>query len=322
MTKQTNRWGFIINPIAGNGDSLKVTEQLKSKIASQGIDAGLFYTERTGHAGEIASKLADEGYSHIIGVGGDGTFNEIASSLVSRENITTGLIPAGTGNDFIQILGYPDRFGDAEWDSFFRLETIRMDAGRCNEMIFMNGMGLGFDAQVAAENYTAPGEIKRGGKNKYVWHILKTLLFYREGKMETNSNGEKSVTDCFMNTVAIGRRFAGGFYLTPSAIANDGLLDVCSIKRLSLPQRLRILMMVPKGTHVNDKRINYYKVSELKLHFPEKVPFHVDGELYFAQDFDISLMPDAVSVIYNQSGPHYFNTTGTINPNSSDESTR
>jgi len=83
---------------------------------------------------------------------------------------------------------------------------------------------------VASENYTEPGKVKRGSKYKYIWHIIKTLLFFREKRMTVITDAGRHETDCFINTIAIGRRFAGGFFLTPKAIANDGLLDVCMIK--------------------------------------------------------------------------------------------
>jgi diacylglycerol kinase (ATP) len=306
---QEKKWVFIINPVAGNGFALKVAEELKNKIKNYNVEAELVFTERKGHASELSEKYASMGYTYIIGVGGDGTFNEIAVPLVNNKNVITGLISGGTGNDFIQILGFPNHFEEKHWDIFFNIKTILMDVGKCNGMIFLNGMGLGFDAQVASENYTEPGEVKRGGKNKYIWHILKTLLLFKEKKMIVISEGKKSETDCFINTVANGRRFAGGFFLTPKAVANDGLLDVCSVKRLSLLQRLRILLMVPKGTHIYDKKVNYYQTSKLSLEFPGEVPYHVDGELYFSQHFEIGIMPAALNIIYNPSGPHYFNKT-------------
>ena len=304
---QEKKWVFIVNPIAGNGFALSLTEELRKKILKYNIDAEIVFTEKKGHATELSGKYADRGYLYIIGVGGDGTFNEIASPLINKKNIITGLIAGGTGNDFIQILGFPDRFEDQHWEKFFTINTVQMDVGICNGMSFFNGMGLGFDAQVAAENYTEPGEVKRGGKNKYIWHILKTLLFFKEKKMVVFSDATKSETDCFINTVANGRRFAGGFFLTPKAIANDGLLDVCSIKRLSLPQRLKILLKVPKGTHINDKKVHYYQTNKLSLEFPGKVPYHIDGELYFSQHFEVGIIPGALKIIYNPSGPHFFN---------------
>jgi YegS/Rv2252/BmrU family lipid kinase len=226
--------------------------------------------------------------------------------LIDKNNVITGIIPAGTGNDFIQILGFPNRFEDKDWDVFFKGNTIGMDAGSCNGMIFLNGMGLGFDAQVAAENYTEPGKVKRGGKYKYIWHIVKTLLFFREKRMTVITGAGRHETDCFINTIAIGRRFAGGFYLTPKAIANDGLLDVCMIKKLSLPERFSILLKVPEGKHITDKRVNYYQTNAINLEFPEVVPFHVDGELYFSDRFKVTLLPAALKIIYNPDGNHFF----------------
>lgn len=304
---QNKKWVFIINPVAGNGFALSLIDKLKEMIRKYNLQAEIVYTAKKGHATAISKQYADNGYQYIIGVGGDGTINEIAAPLIYRKDVIAGLIAGGTGNDFIQITGFPDRFKEKDWEMFFKLNVMPMDVGQCNGKIFLNGMGLGFDAQVAAENYTAPGEVKRGGKNKYIWHILKTLLFFNEKKMIVISEGKKSVTDCFINTVANGRRFAGGFFLTPKAIANDGLLDVCSIKNLSLPQRLRILLMVPKGTHINDKKINYYQTEKLSLEFPVEVPFHVDGELYFSQHFEVGIMPGALNIIYNPEGNHFFN---------------
>jgi diacylglycerol kinase (ATP) len=301
------KWVFIINPISGNGSSKIILPKLEEMIKKHDIDAELVFTERRGHATEISEKYSNAGFTYIIGVGGDGTINEIARPLINRKDITIGLIPAGTGNDFIQIPGFPNRFEEADWETFFKIQTIRMDVGSVNWKIFLNGMGLGFDAEVAAQNYTKSGEVKEGGfKYRYVWHIVKTLLFFKEKRMIAKSSTGKTETDCFINTIAIGRRFAGGFLLTPGALANDGLLDVCMIKRLTLPQRFGILLKVPKGEHVTDKKVNYYKTPGTSLEFTEKVPFHVDGELFFSKEFDVKILPEALNIIYNPDGNHFF----------------
>ena len=300
------KWAFIVNPIAGNGFGSRYLPVLEAKIREYGVTADILVTERAGHATELAASCADNGYSPIIGVGGDGTMNEIARALIGRKDVVTGLIPAGTGNDFIQILGFPNRFDEAHWRTFFGQHTIPMDVGSCNGKYFLNGMGLGFDAQVAAENYSGPGQVKAGGKNKYIWHIVKTLLFFTEKQMTTVSGDQQTRSTCFMNTVSIGRRFAGGFFITPQAIANDGLLDVCNVRRLNLFQRFRILLMVPKGTHIFNPNVDYHQTASLTIRFDTTVPFHVDGELNFARDFDIRILPGALNFIYNPDGPHFF----------------
>jgi diacylglycerol kinase (ATP) len=306
METGKKKWVFIINPVAGNGSAKLLIPRLELMLTQKMIDADLVFTERPGHATELSSVYYEKGTDYIIGVGGDGTLNEIARPLINKKNVTIGIVPAGTGNDFIQILGFPNRFEEKDWETFFRAEVKEMDVGLCNGMIFLNGMGLGFDAQVAAENYTSTGEVKKGWKYKYIWHIVKTLLFFREKKMIFSDGSGRNETDCFINTIANGRRFAGGFFLTPNALADDGLMDVCMIKRLSLSERFNILLKVPHGTHISDKRVNYYQTSEIKLEFSEKVPFHVDGELNYAKEFDVKMIPRALRTIYNPDGNHYF----------------
>jgi YegS/Rv2252/BmrU family lipid kinase len=306
---QNNRWVFIVNPIAGNGFGLSQVDKIREMILKHNLDAEVVYTERRGHASLLSKQYADRGFKYIIGVGGDGTFNEVATPLIFNKDIVTGIISGGTGNDFIQITGFPDKFEEKDWENFFKVNVIKMDVGKCNEKIFLNGIGIGFDAQAAAENYTESGEVKPGGKNKYIKDILKTLLFFKEKRMIVISGGKRTETDCFINTVSNGRRYAGSFFLTPKAIANDGLLDVCSIKKLSLPLRIKLLLMVPKGTHINDKRVNYYTTDKLSLEFPSAVPFHADGEMYFSQHFELSVIPEALNIIYNPEGNHFFNRT-------------
>jgi len=306
MGNVNKEWVFIVNPVAGNGFARSIVPKLEEMIQKHNVDAEIVFTERSGHATELSEQYFKRGFRYIIAVGGDGTFNEMSRSLISRKDVTIGIIPAGTGNDFIQILGFPSRLSDNEWDIFFNRKVIAMDAGSVNGMIFLNGMGLGFDAQVAAENYTEPGKVKRGGKHKYLWHIVKTLLFFKEKRMTVITDAGRHETDCFINTIAIGKRFAGGFYLTPKAIANDGLLDVCMIKKLSLPERFSILLKVPEGKHITDRRVNYYQTKGINLEFPEVVPFHVDGELNFSSKFEVTVLPAALKIIYNPDGNHFF----------------
>ena len=297
-----------MNPTAGGGFGKLLLPELEKQLADRSLDASILLTERHDHAIELSKQSLENGCSHIIGVGGDGTMNEVARPLIGQKRVTTGLIAAGTGNDFIQILGFPDRFSQEHWDTFFQQSTIEMDVGKVNGLYFLNGIGLGFDAQVASKNYVEPGEVTKGsGKSKYLWHIISTLLFYKEGKATISSRDQKKETDCFMNTIAIGRRFAGSFLLTPEAIANDGLLDVCMIRKLNLLQRFKILSMVPKGTHIADRNVDYYQADKILVDFGKKVPFHVDGELYFDTTFEVGILPSALNIIYNPEGEHFFN---------------
>ncbi len=308
--EKKEKWVFIVNPIAGNSFAVTLVPEIEKKIKQYNIDGEILLTQRKGHAEELSKISAEKGARYIIAVGGDGTFNEVARPLINNREVIAGIIPAGSGNDYAQIPGFPNRFGEKEWEIFFRKNVITQDTGIVNGTIFLNGLGIGFDAEVAAKNYTEEGKVRKGGADKYIWQIVSTLLFFREKKMIVLSNNERHETDCFMNTISIGRRFAGSFFVTPKAIANDGLLDVCSIKRLNLFHRFRLLLKVPKGTHIYDKRVHYFQTSSIDLEFPKEVPYHVDGEIFFAKTFKIRIIPGSLNIIYNPDGKHYFSRQG------------
>lgn len=304
-----NKWIFIINPVAGNGFAKNYTEKIKEIIQKQNLNAEIVFTDRKGHATEIAKDFVDNGFNHIIAVGGDGTFNEVAQILVGKKNVVFGAVPAGTGNDFIAVLGFPGRFTNHEWEILLKKNAIKMDVGKCNDKYFLNGMGLGFDAQVAAENYKSDKkqDVKKGNKFKYQWHILKTLVSYKELDMKVTIDGKTTQSKSFLNTISNGRRIAGGLFLTPDAFVNDGMLDVCLIQELKFFSRVKELLHVMKKIHTEDDVVNYFQTKKLLFEFEKEVPAHLDGELYFNSRFEISAVPSSLNIIYNPNGQHYFN---------------
>lgn len=305
---QKSKWGVIINPVAGNGFAGEYSETIKTEFKKRNINAEIVFTERKKHATALAENLVNNGYDHIVGVGGDGTFNEIVQSLIGKKNIVFGAIPAGTGNDFVSILGYFGRFSENDWEVFFAENTIQMDVGKCNDKYFLNGMGLGFDAQVAAENYEPEdsGAVKKGSQTKYWWHIIKTLVSYQEKDMKVTIDNVAHEQKTFLNTIANGRRLAGGFYLAPDAIVNDGFLNICMIEELGFIGRINELLKVIKQKHTQDKVVNYFKTKNIFYEFDNQVPAHLDGELYFDSSFEVSIVPSALSIIYNPDGNHFF----------------
>ncbi len=306
--RDTDGWVFIVNPVAGSGFGASCAEKIRAMMTAHGVDGIVVLTRAKGHATELAARYAGEGYRTIVGVGGDGTLGEVVQALVGRPEVAMGAVAAGTGNDFIHILGFSDRFTDRDWAALFRRETTRMDVGRCNGRCFVNGMGLGFDAQVAWENYHMEdgGEVRGGSKAKYTWHIVKTLLLYKERSMRITVDGRTEERRSFLNTISNGRRIAGGLMLTPRAMADDGKLDYCSTAELGLPQRLRGLVSVTRRTHLSNPLFRYEQASKIDVVFDEEVPAHLDGELVFARRFTIDVLPRAVHAIVNRDGAPYF----------------
>src|SRR5512138_114956 len=110
------KWVFIVNPVAGNGYAPTLVGKIEEMIRKHELKADVVFTEKKGHASQLAKQYADNGCTYIIGVGGDGTINEIATPLICMNEIVVGLIPGGTGNDFIQITGFPARFEENDWE--------------------------------------------------------------------------------------------------------------------------------------------------------------------------------------------------------------
>ncbi len=303
-----HRWAFIINPIAGNGKARRYKDIITNIARSKGISPEIVFTEKKGHATELAQNLFVSGYNPIAAVGGDGTFSEAVHGLVGKRGAIFGAVPAGTGNDFIGITGFSETLSSHEWDTFFECHIAQMDVGYCNDRHFINGMGLGFDAQVAWENYNSKlhERVKGGDKTKYVWHIVKTLLTYREKTMRLTVGKETREVKSFLNTIANGRRLAGGFYLTPDAMADDGFLDVCMIHELPFFGRIREFVHVIRQTHLNDSRVRFFRTNKLSIEFLDETFAHLDGELYSSKKFDIGIMPRALRIIYNPAGGHFF----------------
>lgn len=301
-------WVFIVNPIAGLGYGAACAQTVREMVQRHAVAGEVVLTRGKGHASELAAEYAARGFTRIIGVGGDGTMNEVIQPLVGREGVVFGGVPAGTGNDFIHVLGFPDRFTEADWQTLLRGQTARMDAGRCNGRCFINGMGLGFDAHVAAENYRVDdsGQAVRGKGSNYMWMIIKAILTYREKTMRVTLDGQTETRKGFLNTIANGRRLAGGMYLTLRALADDGLLDVCMCDALSLPMRFKELLSVTRRTHLADPVMRYHQTRSIRFEFDAEVPAHADGELFFASSFDIDVVPGALRTIYNPTGEHYF----------------
>lgn len=306
MKDNAAKWIFVINPIAGNNFAGRYADEVQRKIKQFHVNAEIVYTTHKGHATTLTEEYMQKGYNHFIAVGGDGTANEMIRNIVGKKDVIFGVIAAGTENDMIHILGFPGKFTEKDWEIFFQKNIMRMDVGKCNDNYFLNGMGIGFDAKIASENYTDDGEVIENQGSKYLWHILKNMLFYKEKRIDYMIDGNKITETSFMSTISIGRRFAGKYFLTPKAWANDGLLDICLVGKLNIYERFKLFHQVPDGAHLADKKVRYYQTDRVMIHTNEQVPHHLDGEIFFASEFDVSILAQGLNIIYNPSGVHYF----------------
>lgn len=303
--KKKPKWGFIINPKAGEGKALKVVAEIEKIAARRSIDYEIRYTNGIGHASILGASYALEGFTHIISVGGDGTHNEAIQNIVGKD-VVFGVISAGSGNDIPPILGFPIQFDSNAWEALFDAKSIDIDVGRCNDRYFLNAIGVGYDAYVAHDMERLSQKGKRD-KMHYVTSVLKNILFFKPEFLTYTVNGETQRVSNILTSVGIGRHVGGGFCLTPHAIANDNNFDVCMIEFVTTFERFAVLLNVLNKNHRDNKHVKYFNTGHITLEFDKDIACHVDGEIFFDKKLDVKIVSDKLSIIYNPNCYNYFN---------------
>jgi diacylglycerol kinase (ATP) len=280
------RTKLIVNTTAGKGHAGTILPLVQSYLARFGVEHDLTCTAMSGQGIELGRAAAAAGYERVVAMGGDGTADEVANGLLLAAEegyeAVLGVIPAGSGNDFSHAIGIPSdpeaacrRLAEGRVRS---IDLIRVTVDG-QPHIFDNSVGIGFDADVSLETR----KIKRvHGFPMYLWAVFRVLAADHKWPypMRITVDGRplphQAVT---LITVANGPRAGGGFYLTPGAQPDDGLLDVCIADRLG---RLGILQLLPhamKGTHVDKKPVTMLRGRHVLIEGGRGLPGHVDGEM-------------------------------------------
>lgn len=268
---------FIVNPVSGNGRTKRILPHLVGLARKLGLEFDLQLTEAPEHATELARDHASE-FDVVVAVGGDGTVNEVAAGTV-RSDTVMGIIPTGTGNDFIRAIG---RLKNLQ-EYVHRLvagKVKAVDVGLLNlrgrDLVFVNGIGIGFDAEVARESL----KVRRlKGLSRYLYSVVKTLNKYKAAYMRIRLDERIVEGKTFLVAVGNGISAGGGFLLTPSAVLNDGLLDVCIAADMSVPRILRVIPSALNGTHGKHPEVTFGKTGRLLIECETAVSIHRDGEV-------------------------------------------
>jgi diacylglycerol kinase (ATP) len=264
----------IVNPVSGKRTGLKLEERIKRVLSRKKISFKVFRTAHAGHAVELVSGLGRR-FTDIVSVGGDGTLNEVVNGLKGA-SANIGIVPAGSGNDFIKNLDIPSGLDDRIASALFG-RTKRIDTGICNGRVFVNGVGIGFDGHVV-DVMRKGGFSVLPGRLRYIFTVLSLLLGYREVPLRTVIDRKIENRKLFLLTVGNGTTFGGGYKLCPGAKLDDGFFDVCTIDPLPVLRRFIKVPLTESGRHLGlpEVRITRCKTLELSSAFP--LPAHIDGD--------------------------------------------
>ena len=284
---------FIINPVAGKCDrSEELIPQIQAAAKAAEIPAENLHihkTEYKGHAAELARQAAEKGGPvQIYTAGGDGTFNEALCGVLGCKNAAVGLLPYGSGNDFLRSFGTREEFLDVEGQlrgGVMPIDLIKTQRGYAAAIC-----SAGLDAQVA---YGIPA-FRRiplcGGEMAYKLSLLKQLTGKRGHRLAFTIDGKHFEEDCLMVAVCNGHAYGGGFIAAPEAKLDDGILDVLVVRDIPFRTILKAVPKYQKGEHFRNgaiipelsEAILYYPAHEVEIHLAQctKRPLivNVDGE--------------------------------------------
>ena len=245
---------------------------------AQGWAIDLARTERPGHGVELAAAAARAGAKHVVAVGGDGTVHEVANGLLrAGSDAALGVVPAGSGNDFAKLIGV---YGHDPARAVARLVTARsrrFDAGRVLDEWFVNSVGFGFGPAVVKRRNTM--HYLRGFLS-YLVPIVQTFFRFVPPVFDVAAPGFRERGYMMMVEACNGTTAGGSYRFAPDADPTDGKMDVCLIRRVSLPRFLLAIPRVMRGTHLTMREVALIKTAKLVIRTPEELLIvHVDGEL-------------------------------------------
>lgn len=304
-----NRYLIVVNPISGRGNGERVVPKIARTLTSLRLPFDLVRTERPFHAAEIARQAAADGYAVVVGVGGDGTANEIINGLMQTKqivpnmNTALGVLPAGRGNDFAFGVGMP-----ADLEAGCRIlatgKRKPMDVGwvqggqEPNGRFFGNSIGIGFDAVVSIE---ALKMSPLTGFASYLAAVFKMIVRnYPAPQVEIVFEEQVLALPALMISIMNGRRQGGAFMMSPQAQNDDGLFDLCIAESVG---RMRMLTLIPhflKGTQFSQQEIHFKQTDRLTITAVHGVlPTHCDGEIISTtgKQFILQLYPRQLEVI-------------------------
>ena len=286
-------YAFIVNPIAGSGFACKVMTELEETLKSRGIEYRIFQTERKGHGTELAAGLAaDKNALAVVSVGGDGTAGEVAAGLAGTGK-PMGIIPAGTGNDFIKSAGIPNDPHKA-LELLLYGELKPADTGTVNDRFFLNVCGTGFDVTVL--DYAESEKAKHRGLMPYFLGLIKAISHYQNIELTVTADGQKETGKYLVCSIANGRFIGGGIPICPVAEIADGLLDLVLIKsrhRWQIPFYLPGLML---SRDLRFRITSHRRVSSVLIE-GKNLRINIDGDIQSVSRAKFKIWPASLMLV-------------------------
>jgi diacylglycerol kinase family enzyme len=277
-------------------------------LSQYGNEVEVVETNRRGHATRFAQDAARRGVDVVIGFGGDGTLNEVATGVAGTDT-ALGVLPGGSTNVFARTLGMPNDpviavqqlvAGIAARD----IEPIGL--GKVNGRYFCFHTGVGYDAAVVRE-VERRASLKRWlGHPLFIYSALKTwlVMYDRHAPHFTVDTGNAPpVADGYFTVVLntnpytyLGNR---PLDLSPAATLDRGLVAI-TFRSLRISAILGGLGGALKGGGVtaSDTLDVQTDLAALTISHETPFPYQLDGDyLGETRRLEFQHVPNAVRLV-------------------------
>lgn len=295
----THSWFIIANPTSGNRNFSKQWEEIQQLLNNKNIDYSFAFTQFSKHEIDLVDTAIKKGFRNIISVGGDGTLHNVVNGImlqtyIKTSELTIGVIPLGTGNDWIKTYKIPNSI-EKSIEIISKKKTILQDIGvlktGTKTTYFNNVAGLGYDGYIVNKLKT----LKKFGSISYLLAGLYGLLFYKKSTFKIIFDDKIIETNCLMTVFGICKFSGGGMQFTENINTTDGLLDITIVKNLTFFDLIINLPKLYSGKIVHHKKVATYKTKEITVLLKNSKPFiQADGELISTGNLTVKIIEKAI----------------------------
>lgn len=286
---------FVVNPISGTQSKKAILKWIDERLDRSRYDYSIVKTDYAGHATQIAANAVQDKIDVVVAIGGDGTINEVARSLVHTET-ALGIIPCGSGNGLARHLHIPME-PKAAIDIINRGYELCIDYGKINNIPFFCTCGVGFDAFVSLK-FADSG---KRGLLTYLENTLYESLRYQPETYEIENEEGTVKYKAWLIACGNASQYGNDAYITPQASLTDGLMDITIMEPFTVLDVPSLSFQLFNKTIDQNSRVKSMRAKKIKIHRVSDGVMHFDGDpLMAGKELEVEIIPSGLRVIASE----------------------
>lgn len=291
---------FIINPVAGKGKvQHEIVNNIHALLKNKNTDYEVYFTKFKGDVNSfVINKCKEQIPTIFYACGGDGTLHEVINSACKFNHVFIGVIPCGSGNDFVRNFENDTYFQDI--DLQINGEVIKLDLIKTKDEYAVSVCNVGFDADAAFNMHKFKKIPFISGSGCYILSVFYCLLKKLGKNIKVVIDENETINDTFLlGVIANGHSYGGGYKCAPKAMINDGIMDLCFVNNMSRLNIIGLIKSYKAGNHLKNEKLQKYiiykKCKHVKLTSHESISLCIDGESYLSDELDLTIVPNALN---------------------------